>query len=1183
MNTARVAQPALRSKAARFLRECNPGFSLVAVVVLMVLLAVLALGLLSLSSLSLRSSSAHTAQATARANARLAMMMAIGQLQKHTGPDQRITATAGILDSDSSTPETIDGVQRDKQYWTGVWRANQPDDSPLIMRSDSTKGLQDQRPRSAWGTTDGKFDSSLSWLVSSSESGLKSDPRLANGNGEIVTVLGTAGLPNAAEVNVPVVSVGTAGGYGWWVADQGSKAAIAIDHPYMNESPSSASPAQNGYRWLTGAPGTQPAAIDPSWSGLASHANKIVSTSTIRLVANNFDRSKFHDYTAFSEGVLADTMRGGLRKDLSAYILGGNTEAIAGSIGLNDQSNLVGPMDAATATLDRDVSGGWAQTKHQKLSPRFSLFKSWWALNSRFDSGAVLRPPRTGTVVDDYAMNQTQADLKNQTEAGIQPVLVEGSVFYSFCYVLPSPTSTNVTLRTLVYPRVVLWNPYNVRMTCPSNLYCLVRVAGSNRKVRVTDGGGATIATLGGFSFPGIRSPRYSLGPSLGTWVFQLEDSGGIVFEPGECKVFSKANTGSQAYGFGGSLSSDYGANLLTSKSYSSSASFYYDTAATLPAGSVLGKSLRYQLTADGDYEDLTITLKNKNGISGNTAADITSMPTLQNVSFDTVVGSANRKNNSIPWPQPYPVFEAFDQASLKPPYYASRDGIRLRWMSETGENLVANGKLFNGSTPIAQQNIRNSFHLRSPVDNVSTTAEPFQMGNYVRDIPGSSCSWENTAPTGSAASGFHGNPFGPAQGASSSDKYILFDFPHPQVRLTSLAQLQHVPVSLLNWQPSYAIGNSWSDPATPLDGTCAPWSAEGGWNGSNFPVPPGVNGTADNAALLSRALLVGSSGGYAPYSIEDQLTTDLSYELNYQLWDRFFLSGGDSPEVIRYVQSRSSADLLANSRLRAIAPAPASLPHPAFHSAARYLGTIGAFNVNSTSVEAWKALLKSTKDKGPSDNPSGRYAYPRVLTSREGPADTQGPDSPEAWNGYRTLDDAQVTRLAEEIVKQVKIRGPFLSLSDFINRRLVTDENGYVGALQAAINEADLNSAHDAYEIDKNAKPTVLGTGLNQKAKANHRSAGAPNYLQQADLLQPLAPALSARSDTFLIRAYGDARDKSGRVIARAWCECVVQRTPEPLLADDSGLNPHLTAEVGKFGRKYAVVSFRWLNPSEV
>ena len=47
-------------------------------------------------------------------------------------------------------------------------------------------------------------------------------------------------------------------------------------------------------------------------------------------------------------------------------------------------------------------------------------------------------------------------------------------------------------------------------------------------------------------------------------------------------------------------------------------------------------------------------------------------------------------------------------------------------------------------------------------------------------------------------------------------------------------------------------------------------------------------------------------------------------------------------------------------------------------------------------------------------------------------------------------------------------------------------------------------------------------------------------------DVLNSIGPNLTARSDTFVVRAYGEALDDAGNVIGKAWVEVVVQRTTE-------------------------------------
>ena len=80
------------------------GFALVTCLSLMVLLTILAIGLMSLSTISLRNSGRGEAMAAARMNARMALSLAIGELQKSAGPDRRVTATADLAGKSDGTP-----------------------------------------------------------------------------------------------------------------------------------------------------------------------------------------------------------------------------------------------------------------------------------------------------------------------------------------------------------------------------------------------------------------------------------------------------------------------------------------------------------------------------------------------------------------------------------------------------------------------------------------------------------------------------------------------------------------------------------------------------------------------------------------------------------------------------------------------------------------------------------------------------------------------------------------------------------------------------------------------------------------------------------------------------------------------------------------------------------------------
>jgi hypothetical protein len=270
---------------------------------------------------------------------------------------------------------------------------------------------------------------------------------------------------------------------------------------------------------------------------------------------------------------------------------------------------------------------------------------------------------------------------------------------------------------------------------------------------------------------------------------------------------------------------------------------------------------------------------------------------------------------------------------------------------------------------------------------------------------------------------------------------------------------------------------------------------------------------------------------------------------------------------------------------------------------------------------------------------------------------------NPQSYSGFRQLTDTEIDNLAFKIVQQVRLRGPFLSLAQFVNRRIGSVNNdpySYAGALQEAIDfqystqVPTHNSLTGAVTVgagsttnmaywgpanttlpglqklpypDGIPSTTLPPSGGYSGASANLNSKveGIPAWLTQADILQAIGSIIAVRSDTFVIRAYGDVlnplipQPTTGKPTAmsdaitndptliqsRAWCEMVVQRYPDYLDTtsttsyDDepaatngvNTLNPDYTLNGSKplslvnatFGRRFRVVSIRWLNPTDI
>ena len=410
-----------------------------------------------------------------------------------------------------------------------------------------------------------------------------------------------------------------------------------------------------------------------------------------------------------------------------------------------------------------------------------------------------------------------------------------------------------------------------------------------------------------------------------------------------------------------------------------------------------------------------------------------------------------------------------------------------------------------------------------------------------------------------------------------------------PSGPLTSLAAFSHANVSVGAGQPFHPIGNSWS----------------------NIHISP----------VSPFGQLVGMPWMRATAS-------DSSWLLNDALFDRYYLSGiapdyniasngyAKDGTLFGTLTKFFSADYqraLANPVLRPYLPpgmkardvVAALAADDGYKKMGAYSLIQGLFNVNSTSVSAWEAFLRANRDlKIQNANGGSNMGAGAPFPSSASPAGYSD-GTQEYWTGFSRLTNDKIRRLAEEIVRQVKIRGPFMSLSDFVNHRVGTPKNAethYMGALQAAIEAAEINkkvqgSAHGmspVYDgLMKKYFPDPPPTGNRQT------TTGIPGDITQANLLLPLAPRLSARSDTFRIRSYGEVRSTDGtRITSRAACEAVVQRIPEYVDPEtdpennepwDEATDPFNPTESmlnetnQMFGRRFKIVQFRWLAPDEL
>jgi hypothetical protein len=334
-------------------------------------------------------------------------------------------------------------------------------------------------------------------------------------------------------------------------------------------------------------------------------------------------------------------------------------------------------------------------------------------------------------------------------------------------------------------------------------------------------------------------------------------------------------------------------------------------------------------------------------------------------------------------------------------------------------------------------------------------------------------------------------------------------------------------------------------------------------------------------AASAGPGSTVGQS--YADPHISDG-TPDFNYLLNQALWDGYFFSSlpggvGALPSAL------PNRRMIYFNRGRGL-PEPTGVRN--YDTAAAHLLIDGPFNVNSTSVLAWQALFASLNGQLLSwTDPESGTVHTETVASAflRSPAVSGG--SNDGWCGYRSLDASEVQRVAEAMVDGIRAHGPFRSLAEFVNRPLTgTTEAGRLsGIMQAAldhtVNPPPSLTPASGLPIIAGPSPALAWPAASQ----GHVSTLAPGWLSQADVLAALGPVLAARSDTFLVRAYGDVvNPATGATEGRAWCEAVVQRVPDYVdSVDPPEAASGLSAINQTYGRRFQIVAFRWLSAAEV
>jgi hypothetical protein len=1239
-------------------RSKNKGFALIVTLSLMILLTIIAVGLLTLSSVSIRNSSQGGQVAAARANARLAMMIAIGELQKSLGPDQAITATSGILNKEPK-----------KAGLMGVWDS---------WDFDLTKS-NDYKTR--------KSDRFKGWLVSAQNPEDAEDVDFGDTawDDNSITMAGEKSfggeLPKSGPIvagRVPVNENGKSkGAFAWYVSDESVKArANLYRDPGLNKTVAQKRALLAGHRpdlsVIESDKGKKLDFLpndynDSSYKKANEASKKVASFNQLDLSLGSeasVDASPFrNDVSPYSMGVLADVRNGGLKQDLSSifelsnsstniqlpkfYAKADNRRLYSSTHGITGQSDPKWTQLASCYNIFKDI-------KNPDVTPKLDLAPEPFDIDE--SSNFLPDTPNKFTPMPVVAKAQilmTYLNTQNHSLPVAPAAQIQGYQAF-ICYA----------------PIVTLHNPYNVELS-----FDILEVDIKSIPIGIKA------------NHPGMaNSPDHTPFNQLYNDTFGSKPKA-VVLKISNWKDFDKTATESTGanVNLGNELAdpdnlrkkSDEenrkeahqpiimkpGETLICSPYLNPDA--VIDT--TVPAiegvgtnGNGIGRirdHVDHEFTG-GQYRTTIVDFQNQ------LSASIKGIPGYKGPTIGIFTNHV-KQSSQTSWTPAFQVAGSSMDISCK----GVRPRVLVNGVQKEQEAVfeIENRIIMKrDDAPIIMNNIRIEYGAEVQLDNLFQevqvsipTLESFIPGPTPPGPGGPSSigQMQNARPFAlftAAARTTSGGVNEVDQRATSSSvgsallngRYAGKPYLFHNASIPGLsADLQtSAPASLtyeLSLEPvdrnsvNTIFQQNDTNNSRFITGNTA---GQGLANGVVFDVPTGpMQAIADfrKTNVLASGFLPHLAQPIANSLVPPLMATDSAIQkniipyypyldhsvlANHALYDRFYFSTfarneGNSPS--KSFEGFMSGEIpLISQSFEPYLPKgknaedakeelfSSSKPNDeAYRKASQYQMVKGPFNVNSTNVEAWKAKLASLKnaeiptlENGQSKTASAgkdTVPLPGLTLGTSGGINLKGPafsddDRENRWNGFRQLKEKELENLAENIVEQVRNRGPFLSMSEFVNRRISSGGPEAVrGALEVALDKSEINEETFSTQIPIKMQDLATPAYRDFKtpeAMLGNPAAGAPGWVTQGDIMKLLEPAVTVRSDTFVIRVYGEAG--TGDELTRVYAEAVVQRFPDFIDSEDdpSTALAELKSKTNKtFGRRLEVVSFRWLNQNEI